>query len=77
MAKIPSELMLREIGRLYMETVTLRQALGDQQRETVRIAREADSLKVRHENLSVVALEQEKNLIALNERLVGKKTGRE
>lgn len=34
MAKAPSELMLREIGRLYMETVTLRQVLGDQQRET-------------------------------------------
>ena len=74
MAKIPSELMLREIGRLYVETVTLRQALGDQQQETMRMGLEVDAMRMQNAELREVGLEQEANLVALNERLLGKKS---
>lgn len=72
MAKVSTDLMFTEIGHLYMETVTLKQALGDQQRETIRVGREADALRVQNEELSEAAQEQEENLIALNRRLLGK-----
>ncbi len=75
MAKIPSELMLREIGRLYVETVTLRQALGDQQQETMRMGLEVDAVRMQNAELREVGLEQKANLVALNERLLGKKAG--
>lgn len=64
--------ILTELGRLYMETVQLRQALGDQQRETARLATEVGSLRQRHAKLSQTAIQQEENLIALNTRLMGK-----
>ncbi len=64
--------ILKELGHLYMETVTLRQALGDQQSETARMATEVGSLRKRHASLSATAMAQEENLIALNERLMGR-----
>jgi len=54
---------LTEVGRLYMETVTLRRALGDQQHEAARMATEVGSLR--------------KNVVALNERLMGRAAPRE
>lgn len=64
--------MYREMGKLFMETVMLRQALGEEQAELVRMATELGSLRKRHERLSATALEQEQNLTALNIRLMGK-----
>ena len=71
--KDTKEAMYQELGRLYMETVTLRQALDDQQSETARMATEVGSLRQRHAKLSATAMNQEKNLIALNEKMMGKK----
>ena len=66
---------LRELGRWVMETVQLRRALVDERHETVRMATEVGSLRKRHAKLSQTALTQEKNLLVLNERLMGKKVG--
>jgi len=65
--------MKKEIGHLYMENVLLRQALGEDEQEIAKMATEVGSLRKRHAKLSATAMEQEANLIALNERLVGKK----
>lgn len=70
---ITTDLMYREIGKLFMETVVLRQALGEEQAELVRTGQEMDTLRMRHRKLRKTALQQEGNLIALNERLMGKK----
>ncbi len=71
--KHPTDVVYRELGKLFMESVVLREALGSQQRETVRMAHEVDTERMRGEKLSRAMVEQEKNLIALNERLIGKK----
>ena len=63
---------LRELGRWVMEAAMLRQALGEEQAELARMATEVDSLQMQHKKLSATAIEQEKNLVALNERLMGK-----
>jgi len=68
-----TDLMYREIGKLFMETVVLRQALSEEQAELVRTGREMDTLRMRHQKLRKTALQQEENLIALNERMMGKK----
>jgi len=65
--------MYKEIGKLFMENVLLRQALGEDEQEISRMATEVGSLRQRNKKLSATAMEQEENLIALNERLVGKK----
>lgn len=72
-----AEQVCEELGKLFMENVVLRRALGDQQRETARMATEVGSLRQRHQELSAVAIEQEENLIALNEQLMGKANPRE
>lgn len=64
--------MLKEIGRWVMETVKLRRTLDDQQSETAKMAVEVGTQRQRYEKLSVTAMEQKENLIALNERLVGR-----
>lgn len=71
MATAPLDDILTELGRLYMETVTLRRALSDQQSETARMATEVGSLRMRHEKLSATAMAQQENLIALNQQLMG------
>ena len=68
---------LRELGRWVMEAAMLRQALGEEQAELVRMATEVDSLQMQHKKLSATAIEQEENLIALNVRLMGKGKPRE
>jgi len=70
---IPTDLMLKELGRLYMENVELRQSLEDEQQETARMATVVGTVRQRHKKLSATAIQQEKDLIALNERLMGKK----
>jgi len=64
--------MLKEIGYWVMQAVALRRALGDQQSETARMAVEVGAQRQRYGKLSVTAMEQKENLIALNERLVGR-----
>ena len=69
---IPTDDILTELGRWVMEAAILRHALDDQQQETARMATEVGALRQRHKKLSATALAQEENLIALNERLMGK-----
>lgn len=73
MVKISTDLMLIEIGRLYMENVLLRQALSEEQQEIARATTELGYLRQRHAKLIQAATEQEENLIALNEQLMGKR----
>ena len=68
----PLDDTLRELGRWVMEAATLRQALGEEQAELARMATEVGSLQMQHKKLSATAIEQEKNLIALNEKMMGK-----
>ena len=61
-----------EIGRLYMDTVLLRQALTEEQQEIAKLTTGVGSLRQRHAKLSQAAIEQEENIITLNERLMGR-----
>lgn len=67
------EQVCEELGKLFMENVVLREALAGQQQETVRMATKLGALRQRHQKLSAVAIEQEENLIAVNEKLAGKR----
>ncbi len=69
----PRDAMYREIGKLFMENVLLRQALSEEQQEIARATTELGYLRQRNKKLIQAATEQEENLIALNERLMGKR----
>lgn len=55
----------------------LEQGLGEQQQKRAGITAEVASLRKAAKKLNQATIEQEQNLIALNERLMGKKANRE
>jgi len=67
-----------ELGRIYMETVRLRQALGDQQRETARMATALGRERLARGGGLVESVddltpeEARQTLEKLNERLMGR-----
>jgi len=67
------ELMHREIGKLYMELLALRSERKGGQGDLAQATGEVGRLRKKYATLSARAMEQEVNLIALNERLMGKK----
>jgi len=71
------DLMHREIGKLYMEVLALRLERKGGQGDLVKATGEVGRLRQKYATLSAGAMEQEVNLIALNERLMGKKANGE
>ena len=69
--------MHREIGKLYMENVLLRQALSEEQQEIARATTELGYLRQRNEKLIQTSRTQAADLVALSERVMGKRADRE
>ncbi len=67
----------REIGKLFMENVLLRQALGEEQQENARATTELGYLRQRNEKLIQTSRTQAADLVVLSEKVMGKRADQE